>query len=128
MMDQAAQVIGFFSWSYSMKIENYPCIDPIRRLIISFKFLTISVEITLLLKIYFLTKFKRYEIYLIWEKSKGNFSKRFSSFVFFRENNFLEFKLIDFNNHVIIRIIATNERVENNTLFESNLFFFLSLS
>lgn len=122
MMDQAAQVIGFFSWSYSMEIENYPCIDPIRRLIISFKFLTISVEITLLLKIYFLTKFKRYEIYLIWEKSKGNFSKRFSSFVFFRENNFLEFKLI------IIKIIATNERVENNTLFESNLFFFLSLS
>lgn len=93
-MDQAAQVIGFFSWSYSMEIENYPCIDPIRRLIISFKFLTISVEITLLLKIYFLTKFKRYEIYLIWEKSKGNFSKRFSSFVFFRENNFFEFKLI----------------------------------
>lgn len=93
-MDQAAQVIGFFSWSYSMEIENYPCIDPIRQLIISFKFLTISVEITLLLKIYFLTKFKRYEIYLIWEKSKGNFSKRFSSFVFFRENNFLEFKLI----------------------------------
>lgn len=93
-MDQAAQVIGFFSWSYSMEIENYPCIDPIRRLIISFKFLTISVEITFLLKIYFLTKFKRYEIYLIWEKSKGNFSKRFSSFVFFRENNFFEFKLI----------------------------------
>lgn len=115
MMDQAAQVIGFFSWSYSMEIENYPCIDPIRRLIISFKFLIISVEITLLLKIYFLTKFKRYEIYLIWEKSKGNFSKRFSLFVFFRENNFLEFKLIDFNNHVIIKIIAMNERVENNT-------------
>lgn len=111
------QVIGFF-WLYSMQMENYPYIDPIRRLIISFKFNNFNNfgKNYSLVKNIFSSNFKRYKIYLIW-KIKGKFF-----LILPRELIFSNFKWLILIILLLKLSSGTKKNIlENNTLFESNL-------